>query len=162
MGGIDETGFRIHWQLGNQLEGRVELSGQLHDGLKELPETLAGCHFATFLGGANGAIQMDDILAYRDDVLAGLYNFGHFFGHRRATGINSIYIFRGRYQNLNNCFHRTINSANCRQNFHKNVLHCLDEAIIAIELHLLEVKGALIDSVGLKLRRVFNRENIKF
>lgn len=130
LGGIHKASFRIARHFGNQLEGRVELTCQLHDGLEELPEAARGGCIRLAIVGAQVTPQVDDAVANVNNALARVDDLGNILGYRRAAGFNIVKITYSGSHNLNYLLESTVHTTHCRQHLHQNLLHGLNETIV--------------------------------
>lgn len=157
LGGIHKASFRVAGHFGNQLEGRVELTCQPHDGLEELPEAARGGCLRLAIVGAQVTPQVDDVVANVNNALARLDDLGNILGYRSAARVNVLKIAYCCSHYLDYLLEGTVHTTHCRQHLHQNFLHGLNETIIiAIQLDLFE-PGSI---VGFRLRNNAVRETI--
>lgn len=130
VGGIDIAGAGVSGQLGNLFPGGSDRRAQPAHGFVELPGAVPGAQRIGLglIGGAQLAVQMDDVIADGDDVLAGLDNGSHIFGHGHAASIDGIHIISSRDQYIGHLLYGAIGAAQCFQRRLEGVPHRTDKA----------------------------------
>lgn len=155
FGGIHKAGAGVGGQFGDLLDGAVDLAGKLHHGLEIPPEAL-GCGglvgAVILIGGAEFAVDIDDIVAERDDGLHRIDNGKDILGHSSAAGIDSINITSRGGQDGVNLLQDAVDTTHRLQCLLEDLLNTANEAIF-LDVHVIIVQ-LLIQHIqcGIQLR----------